>query len=133
MSNYLIELSVVHLVLMLAYWVFLRKERQYAIMRVYLIVAMILAVAIPLFKLPTLFNREGTIEVISAEVVSFDSEAIGSSDDASVTSTDILIIIYFAVSIFLNRIGFVITCCIFGDKIKCIAPQNFKIAVEPYH
>jgi len=100
MSNYLIELGVVHLVLMLAYWVFLRKERQYATMRVYLIVAMILAVAIPLFKLPTLFNREGTIEVISAEVVSFDSEAIGSSDDASVTSTDILVIIFIAVSIF---------------------------------
>ena len=100
MSNYLIELSVVHLVLILAYWVFLRKERQYAIMRVYLIVAMILAVAIPLFKLPTLFNREGTIEVMSAKIVSFDSEAIGPSDDVSFTSTDILIIIYVAVSIF---------------------------------
>src|SRR5688572_14418559 len=100
MSNYLIELGLVHLVLILAYWVFLRRERQYAIMRVYLIVAMILAVAIPLFKFPTLFNREGTIEVMSAKVVSFDSEAIGPSDDVSFTSTDTLIIIYIAVSIF---------------------------------
>ena len=29
MSNYLVELSVVHIALILGYWFFLRKERQY--------------------------------------------------------------------------------------------------------
>ena len=36
MSNYLIELSIIHIALILGYWLFLREERQYAKMRFYL-------------------------------------------------------------------------------------------------
>ncbi|MFT7197646.1 MAG: hypothetical protein ACI83W_002017, partial [Marinoscillum sp.] len=43
MSNYILELSIIHLVLILGYWVFLRQERQYAKMRFYLIGATLLS------------------------------------------------------------------------------------------
>jgi len=55
MSNYLIELSVIHLSLVLAYWLFLRNESQYKKMRIYLIGSTLLALIIPLLKLPKLF------------------------------------------------------------------------------
>ena len=54
MSNYLIELSVIHLALILGYWLFLKRERQYSKMRFYLLASTFLALTIPLLKLPKL-------------------------------------------------------------------------------
>ncbi|MEQ9305660.1 MAG: M56 family metallopeptidase, partial [Marinoscillum sp.] len=59
MSNYLIELSVIHLTLILGYWFFLRQERQYSKMRFYLIGATLLSLTIPLLKLPKLLFSPG--------------------------------------------------------------------------
>ncbi|HEX6891413.1 MAG TPA: hypothetical protein VF141_11975, partial [Chryseolinea sp.] len=100
MSNYLIELAAVHLALTLAYWFLLRKERQYTTMRFYLIGAGVLALIIPLFKLPVLFNSEKSIDVLPAEVASLSAVSIGSTDDASIWSVDLLVYIYFAISLF---------------------------------
>ena len=58
MSNYLLELSVIHVALILGYWIFLRKERQYSKMRFYLITSTLLALTIPLLKLPRFFNTK---------------------------------------------------------------------------
>jgi len=72
MSNYLIELTIIHLALVLGYWIFLRNERQYAKMRFYLIFSTFLALIIPLLKLPRLFlSRDQPImgEVIPLEAV----------------------------------------------------------------
>ncbi|MEM9325735.1 MAG: TonB family protein [Bacteroidota bacterium] len=55
MSNYLMELAAIHLVLVGAYWLLLRQEVQYGQMRGYLVGATILALVVPLFKLPRLF------------------------------------------------------------------------------
>lgn len=79
MSNYLLELGAIHLAFILGYWLLLRKERQYQKMRIYLIGSSLLALIIPLLKLPKIsFGQEeaATIElqpmainVIPAEVV----------------------------------------------------------------
>ena len=58
MSNYLIEFSAIHIALTLAYWFVLKKERQYNTMRFYLLGSAVLALTVPLFKLPTLFNKK---------------------------------------------------------------------------
>jgi TonB family protein len=57
MSNYLIELSIIHVALILGYGLFLRTERQYAHLRMYLICATLLALTIPLLRLPKLYSR----------------------------------------------------------------------------
>lgn len=54
MINYLIELSGVHIALILGYWFFLRNEQQYSKMRSYLIASTLLALAVPLVRLPAL-------------------------------------------------------------------------------
>jgi len=100
MSNYLIELSAVHLALTLAYWFFLRKERQYATMRFYLIGSAVLALTVPLFKLPMLFSSETTLDVMPAEVTSLSPVSIGPTDEASFWSGDLLLYLYIATSVF---------------------------------
>jgi TonB family protein len=54
MTNYLLELSLVHTTLWLGYKFLLRKDRNYAFMRFYLIASVVLALTIPLLKLPKL-------------------------------------------------------------------------------
>ncbi|HMG88532.1 MAG TPA: TonB family protein [Chryseolinea sp.] len=100
MSNYLIELAAVHLALTLAYWFFLRKERQYNTMRFYLIASVVLALIIPLIKLPRLLNSERTIDVMPADIISPGSVAIGPMEDAPIWSLDLLVYLYIAISVF---------------------------------
>ncbi len=99
MSNYLIELSVIHVVLILGYWLFLRNERQYAKMRFYLIGSALLALCTPVLKLPKLFFRadepmEALLIQVPMEVTPIT--AIGEP----VWSLDILIWIPIAISAF---------------------------------
>ena len=100
MSNYLIELSAVHLALIVGYWLFLRKERQYTILRFYLIGTVVLALAIPLFKLPKLFNTDRSIDVVPSEVITFDSMTLTSTADASTWGVDLLVYMYVVPSLF---------------------------------
>lgn len=96
MSNYLIELSGIHIILMLGYWFFLRNERQYAKMRFYLIGATALALAIPLIKLQKLsFGGDETTAL--AQVAPLEAIAISPAADAS-WKYDLLIWIYLGVS-----------------------------------
>ncbi len=55
MSTYIIESVVTHTVLILAYWVFLRKEHQYNKMRFFLILSTVLSLVIPLLRFPQIF------------------------------------------------------------------------------
>lgn len=100
MSNYMIELSAVHLALTVAYWVFLRKERQYTTMRFYLIGSVFLALTIPLFELPTLFNSERAMDVMPVKVISLSSVDIGPADEASIWSGELLVYMYIAITVF---------------------------------
>lgn len=101
MSNYLIELSIIHLALMLGYWIFLRKERQYAKVRFYLIGSTFLAMAIPLFKLPKLFpaGRE-PMNAVPMEAIVLDAGTITPVVDLSGWNYDLLIWMYLAISVF---------------------------------
>lgn len=101
MNNYLIELSVTHFALIVGYWFFLRKERQYATMRLYLIGAAVLALTIPLLKLPKLlFNGKEPVAV-PMETISRESMTITSASDTSMlTYEDLLVWIYIAISLF---------------------------------
>jgi TonB family C-terminal domain len=101
MSNYLIELSVTHVAMILAYWFFLRKERQYAKMRFYLIASTLLALTIPLLKLPKLlFNSKEPIDAVPMEAIALDAMSIAPAADRSTWSYDLLIWVYIAISVF---------------------------------
>ncbi|MEX1241936.1 MAG: TonB family protein [Cyclobacteriaceae bacterium] len=101
MSNYLIELSVIHIALMLGYWLFLRKERQYAKMRFYLVASTLLALIIPLLKLPKLlFSSIEPIDGVTMVAIPLDAMTITPAADMSISSYDLLIWIYAAISVF---------------------------------
>ena len=98
MSNYLIELSCIHMALALGYWFFLRNERQYAKMRFYLIAATLFALAIPLVKLPAMFfNGQEPGSTVSVQVMQLDAVAVAPATN----NYNFLIWIYAAVSAFL--------------------------------
>ena len=101
MSNYLIELSVIHSALMLGYWLFLKKERQYSKMRFFLLASTFLALTIPLLKLPKLlFTSTAAIDV-PMQNIQIGSMAMASATDApSWTYENLLIPIYIAGSLF---------------------------------
>ncbi len=75
MSNYLIELSVIHLALMGAYWLFLKNETQYGKMRFYILSATLLSLIIPVFKLPKLFFQGE--EAVSSVVIPLQPFVLG--------------------------------------------------------
>lgn len=101
MSNYLLELSVIHIALILGYWFFLRKERQYSKMRLYLIGSTLLALTIPLLKLPRLLlNSNEPIDAVVMQATSLETMTITSAADMSGWDYDFLIWIYVAVSAF---------------------------------
>ncbi len=78
MINYVIELSVVHLSLIIAYWFFLRKERQYHKMRSYLLSSTLLAIALPFLKLPKLIGNLWTTPEPNAplETITFEPATV---------------------------------------------------------
>lgn len=99
MSNYLIELSVIHIGMILGYWVFLRKERQYDKMRFYLITSTALAVAIPLLRLPNLFfNNSEPIDAVFMQAITVDSITVAPVNDTSLWNYDILLWSYLGIS-----------------------------------
>lgn len=75
MSNYLIELSVIHLALMGAYWLFLKNETQFGKMRFYILSATLLSLIIPVFKLPKLFFQGE--EAVSSVVIPLQPFVLG--------------------------------------------------------
>ena len=102
MSNYLIELSIIHVALILGYWCFLRKERQYAAMRFYLIGATLLALIIPLIKLPKLFfNSKEPMIAVPIEAIEIDAMAIATAPALPTRNFDPFVWIYGLISILL--------------------------------
>lgn len=101
MSNYLIELSLIHTAFILGYWLLLRKERQYANMRFYLIGATLLSITIPLLKLPKLFfNKKIPTHTLPMEVIPLDTTTITPTADPSFWNDDLSIWVYLAISTF---------------------------------
>lgn len=97
MSNYLIELSCIHIALMLGYWLFLRNERQYSKMRFYLIATTLFALTIPLIKLPTIFfSGQEPIGTATVEVTQLEAIAVAPATD----NYNLLIWMYVAISAF---------------------------------
>ena len=113
MNNYLTELAVIHITLILGYWFFLRKEQQYAKIRFYLIAATLLALTIPLLKLPRLFfNNQESFNVGSMEAIPLDAMAI-SPTVVTLSWGYLLMAIYLVVSAFflfkfLSSLGYLI-------------------------
>jgi TonB family protein len=101
MSNYLIELSAIHIALLLGYWFLLRKERQYAAMRLYLLASVVVALTIPLLKLPKLFFQGNVPIAVPVEVFPREPMTIAPAPDTSILAIDVLLIsIYVAISLF---------------------------------
>ncbi len=114
MSNYILELSVIHLVLILGYWIFLRQERQYAKMRFYLIGATLLSLTIPLLKLPKLlFNNVEPLAVAPVGTVQLEAMSITVGPEPSGFDFSWLFWVYAAITIFflikfLGSIGYLV-------------------------
>lgn len=100
MSNYLIELSAIHLALMLGYWLMLSREHQYPTMRFYLLGSVVLALVVPLLKLPTLFRVEETAYVFPTSPAVAGAVVTAPLDPISFWSYDLLIWAYILVSTF---------------------------------
>ncbi|MEL6925661.1 MAG: hypothetical protein AAFO94_16570 [Bacteroidota bacterium] len=99
MSNYLIELAAIHLALILGYWCFLRKEQQYAKMRFYLIGASLLALLIPLIKLPGLvFYESDALPLVVIEAIPQEVTMIAPVSEMSINYFDLLVWLYLAIS-----------------------------------
>lgn len=100
MSNYLLELTAVHIALMLGYWFFLRKERQYSTLRFYLLATTLLALVIPLLKLPKLFGSSKPIDVAPTAAIQLEGVTIAPAADETIWNSDLLIWGYLAITIF---------------------------------
>ncbi len=101
MSNFLLELSIIHIVLMSGYWFLLRKERQYAKMRFYLISASALAILIPLIKLPKLFLGNETVTKIYPIIVTpMESITVGATTEKFTWHDDVLLWVYVGITAF---------------------------------
>lgn len=104
MINYLTELAVVHVVLFVGYWLFLRKEQEYAIVRAYLIFTTVLALGIPLLKLPKLFSFSQDplvvmpTEAMSMDVMSVDAVSIAPAAAGAARNYELVIWTYITVS-----------------------------------
>jgi len=99
MINYLIELSIIHMSLVVAYWCFLRKEKQYAKMRWYLLGTTLLALFTPLIKLPKLFlSSPAPMQAIIIEAIPIGATAVDTPTDISSWSIDLLVYGYLIVS-----------------------------------
>lgn len=56
MIRYLIEVSFIHSIFILGYWLFLKNERQYGKMRTYLVASTVLSLCIPVLHLPSVWQ-----------------------------------------------------------------------------
>ncbi len=102
MTNYLIELSLIHTALMLGYWFLLRKEYQYAKMRFYLLGSTLLALVVPLLKLPKFsFASEELYSAVTVESIPLDSMSVVRSSHTTIWESDLWLWTYLAISLFL--------------------------------
>ncbi len=122
MSNYLIELSGIHIALILGYWFFLRNERQYAKMRFYLLASTLLALIIPLIKLPRIFP----VSTEAAHLVVLPLEVVTAAPAATTPGNyDLLLWVYVGVSGLL-LIKFCISLLHLVNLARASKPENFN-------
>lgn len=99
MINYFIELSFIHIALILGYWLLLKRERQYVKMRFYLLASTLLAVSVPLLKLPKLlFGGGEPIDAIVMDGVPLEAIAIPPTTELTTWNFDLLMLLYAVVS-----------------------------------
>lgn len=102
MNNYLLELGITHLVLIFGYWLFLRNEQQFNKMRAYLIVSTLLALVIPLLKLPRLFfNSKEVIKILPGEAIPLSPVPVTALQDSSGWEFEWLIWMYAGITVLL--------------------------------
>lgn len=94
MNNYLIELSLIHMVLILGYWFFLRGERQFAKLRFFLLGSTVLALVIPLLKLPGLFSNQKSVVALPIGDISVETIAVTAQLETSYWYEDLIAWVY---------------------------------------
>ena len=102
MSNILIELGVIHMALSLAYGLLLRREQDFSKMRFYLVASVLLALLIPLLKLPNPFYSVPqlvyTPETLNLPVIPIEAVSEVTPID---WGTTLIVSVYVAVSLVL--------------------------------
>ena len=86
MSQYILEVAVIHISLVAGYFLLLREEQQYTMMRFYLIGATLLSLLIPLLHIP--IPDIGTIGNTPMNVVISDPALVQTSSIETVYATD---------------------------------------------
>ncbi len=100
MTNYLIELGVIHSALILGYWLLLRNEQQYGKLRMYLIASTVLALIIPLLKFPNPFYVPAELTYTSVpETLPLNDLAIAPVVERSVWSAELIAWLYVGISL----------------------------------
>jgi TonB family protein len=106
MTNYLLELAAIHLVLVVGYWILLKKERQFGFMRMSLILITIASLIIPLITLPNLLPPEKIsinkfyIDLTLMDVSLETSVISASALPSSIGIKDLIIFAYLTISAF---------------------------------
>ena len=99
MNTYIFELVVTHSVLILAYWLFLSQENQYHKMRLYLLGSTLLAIIIPLFRLPQLFSSQNqSIQILSTDFIAIESSLITPTTETSFSTFEIFMCLSLTIS-----------------------------------
>ncbi|NND08523.1 MAG: hypothetical protein HKN87_19255 [Saprospiraceae bacterium] len=112
MTNYLIELSIFHIIMLLGYWFLLREERQYATMRLYLLGSTGLALILPLLHFPYLsmlgpdspdavYLDAFTLNALQLKAFQIEALSLTSITDRSYLILDGLFWIYLAICLML--------------------------------
>ncbi|XOV94151.1 MAG: TonB family protein [Bacteroidota bacterium] len=110
--KYLYELGIVHTLLILGYWSFLRNERQYGQMRFFLVASALAAVIIPLLHLPKILSLSGLFSkgeesLTQVAIEAFPIEPIFiTASETSFWSMDLIPSAYFLVTALL-LLGFI--------------------------
>lgn len=99
MTNYLIELSLIHLVLFGVYWLFLKRENQYGKIRFYILGASLLSLIIPFLKLPRLFAQDAPINLVALPVQEITATSTATQSGSAITLTDILLYAYLGITL----------------------------------
>ncbi len=109
MSNYLIELSMIHVVLFGAYWIIFRNETQFGKMRFVVLGASLMSLTIPLLRLPKLFQNggapefvAGTMEVVMLEEMTISAQNASQIDFSILTGAYMVISGFFLVRLIVN-------------------------------
>ena len=101
MTNYFLELAGAHIVLFIGYCLLIRKEKQYAYMRFYLLIGTLFSILIPFLEFPRLFGSHVETTTAIPQIIAVPESITYTIAQGSTSEISIYWCIYGIVSTFL--------------------------------